>query len=203
MITSELLVEYAMGLVDDATRAQVEAAIAASPALAAELAELEGIVVDVALAEPPIAPSPDARARLLDAVAGEDRFAPLFAKIAAAAALGLDSVRKSMRRALDLSTWVPGPMPGIELFHFEDAVGADVGLVRFTPGLTFPMHEHGGDETMIVLEGGYTDLVTGVHYGPGDVQRSGPGTRHALRADADAPLCFAIVLTADIRIILD
>jgi putative transcriptional regulator len=108
-----------------------------------------------------------------------------------------------MRRALDLSNWVPGPMPGIDLFHFEDAVGADVGLVRFTPGLTFPMHEHGGEETMIVLEGGYTDLVTGVHYGPGDVQRSGPSTRHALRADADAPLCFAIVLTADIRIILD
>ena len=66
--------------------------------------------------------------------------------------------------------WEPGPLPGIQLIHFDGgpaAVGADTGFVKFVAGLQFPNHKHHGDEVNYVMSGVLID-GDGTRYGPGE-----------------------------------
>lgn len=69
--------------------------------------------------------------------------------------------------------------PGVEVkILFEDAVSRS-WMVRLQAGATLPAHDHDeGLEECLVLEG---DVWLGDrHYGPGDYQMAGQGTRHTV-----------------------
>ncbi len=56
--------------------------------------------------------------------------------------------------------WVDSPMAGVERMML-DRIGEEVAqatsLVRYAPNSTFPSHEHGGGEEILVLEGVFHD----------------------------------------------
>ena len=83
--------------------------------------------------------------------------------------------------------FVPGPFPDLDisLCHVEGGpavADAVTGFVRVAPGVTFPEHEHLGEEHVLILQGRYVELQTGVEAGPGDVVTRPGGSSHALTA---------------------
>jgi hypothetical protein len=140
-------------------------------------------------AAPPLAPSAVARARLLAALDGPERLAPLVPRIARWSDLAADAVRAVLARLHDPAAWTPGPLPGVELLHFEHgplAAGLDTGFVRFAPGTRFPRHRHAALEVNLVVEGALHD-DDGRVYGPGEALERGPGTEHAFATAPDVP----------------
>lgn len=75
--------------------------------------------------------------------------------------------------------WLDSPQPGVQRILL-DRVGGEVArattLVRFVAGSCFPVHEHGGGEEILVLEGVFSD-ETG-NYAAGSYMRNPPGSRH-------------------------
>ncbi|MEM1411329.1 MAG: cupin domain-containing protein [Pseudomonadota bacterium] len=80
--------------------------------------------------------------------------------------------------------WVPSPMPGVTrlmLDRIGDEVARATSLVRYAPNSTFPAHEHGGGEEILVLKGAFADEHG--RYPAGSYLRNPIGTRHAPRVD--------------------
>jgi len=173
-----LLPLYALGVLAPDEVARVEAALAADPALAAEVASyhdgLPALVV-------PVAPPPDIFARLQASIgAGPlDRFA---ARLASLFDVTLDRARELLGLTERPASWErPIPGFGLELVHFGGGpawAAADCGFVRLAPGTPFPLHTHAGEEVSLILAGALQDRQSGQHYGPGDEIVRERGTTH-------------------------
>ncbi|PMR67281.1 cupin domain-containing protein [Halomonas heilongjiangensis] len=87
--------------------------------------------------------------------------------------------------------WVDSPTPGVERMML-DRIGEEVAratsLVRYAPNSTFPSHEHGGGEEILVLEGEFADEHG--RYPAGSYLRNPIGTAHAPRVGAEGALLF-------------
>lgn len=80
--------------------------------------------------------------------------------------------------------WTPSPIQGVDrrmLFRIGDEIARATSIVRFAPNSRFPMHEHGGGEEILVLEGVFQDEAG--DYSAGSYLRNPPGTAHAPRSD--------------------
>lgn len=118
------------------------------------------------------------------------RHAPFFRRTAEL----FGTSEEEVERLLTDDGWRRAPLPGIQ---FKEAPGcAPEGmvntLVRFAPKTKFPRHRHDHLETLLILEGGYTD-DKGVHFGPGDRHEMHPGSEHAFVIDAEGPCIAASV----------
>jgi hypothetical protein len=143
MDLAELLPLYALGALDDAEAAEVARAVAADPALAAELETLLTASVDLAAAAPGLAPSPAVRDRLLASV--DTRFERFVARMSELFDVAADRARELFRLIDRKDAWEPGPTPGSWLIHFTAGpalAGADTGFVRLAPGERFAWHRH-------------------------------------------------------------
>lgn len=134
------------------------------------------------------------RERLLQRVSAlPERYAPFFSRLsrmwdldeAGVEALLADSGRRDWQKV-----W-----PGIRYLNIAAGprlAEARVRLLRFDPGFRFPVHQHRGDEEVLVLEGSYTDSH-GNTVVAGDVQRMVAGSEHALMVSPAEPCVAAIV----------
>lgn len=173
--TSELIPDYLLGALAPEEARRFERLVATSPVLRHEVDALAEALAGTATALAPIAPPPALRARLLDTLAGVERFAPFFEDLTALFELPLATIKRLLARLDDASfkfeTSLLGvALEGAELFHFGvgprlAAAGAAGGVVRIRPNVTFPLHSHTGNEVTYVLEGGY--CADGRIYGPG------------------------------------
>lgn len=136
---------------------------------------------------------PGGLGRLLNAVANPwVRFLDVFAELVD---LPAAAARPILDRAEVGRGWEAAPVPGLELVHFEGGprtAGADVGLVRLAPGALHPLHEHLGEEAIVVLAGGYLDSA-GYSVVAGQVERRHAGTPHSFVAGPEG-VVFAAVL---------
>ena len=82
-------------------------------------------------------------------------------------------------------------VPGIRAIDLPIASVWRARLVRFRPGLTIPIHDHGGPEHTVVFSGGLLDA--GGHLGRGDATTMFPGESHTQRTD-DAEPCVALII---------
>jgi quercetin dioxygenase-like cupin family protein len=167
-------------------RAAVFAAGATPPdevgALDAALAEAAGfgaVVEELTGAIPPVEPPPDARAKLLAALAPRG------------AAVGI-----SFRFAAD-GEFSPTRHPGISsrVLHIDHARRLVTVLLKLEPGAVYPAHSHDGPEECLVLEGEV--LVGGVRMCKGDYQRAEPGSEHVVQRSDTGALLF---LTAPVSL---
>lgn len=87
--------------------------------------------------------------------------------------------------------WVDSPTPGVERMML-DRIGEEVAratsLVRYAPNSTFPTHEHGGGEEILVLEGEFADEHG--RYPVGTYLRNPIGTSHAPWAGRQGTILF-------------
>jgi putative transcriptional regulator len=175
-----LLPDYVLGLLGEAETREVEKALAASPDLVAEMRAISDAYESLATSLAPVAPSAEARLRLVEAIGTADRFLPFLDDLAKMFDLAADKVRTLLRLLDDIGSWEEGPLPGIRLVHFEggpNAYAADTGFVRLPPGLHFPYHTHDGPEVSYILSGAIRD-DDGTVYGPGEMVVKGREDAH-------------------------
>jgi len=171
----ELLPLHALGALDGDEAARVDAAVAADPALRAELDGYLDVTGELPIGLEPIEPSPSVRDRLMnsvDATVAPSRWERFAARVAEMYDVTLDKARMFLSWIDDPSKWEDSDWPSVRVVHLPVGgqwAGADCGLVRMPPGHHFPFHVHLGDELTLVLSGRVKDS-TGAEYGPGDEQ---------------------------------
>lgn len=81
--------------------------------------------------------------------------------------------------------------PGIHLLRAQDeALGAQLLMLRTASGKRMPMHGHGNNELTLILRGAYDDVLG--HFGSGDVADLDSGTEHQPVASHGVPcICVA------------
>lgn len=160
--------------------------------------EAEELYAAVGLGLVAEAPQSGLRARLLDAVA------PVWNKFGAELAQLIDlpvmAAAAILAKAESAVSWVDGPLRGVSLLHIEAGpacAGADVGLVRLGAGVSFPMHDHLGEERVVILDGYYDD-ASGYRMAAGDSETRRPGESHSFTAGPDG-VVFVVVLREGIQ----
>ncbi|HTL32373.1 MAG TPA: cupin domain-containing protein [Kofleriaceae bacterium] len=180
----ELLPLYAVNALAADEAAEVERAVQADPALAAELDSYLGLLT-------PVTPSPDVKARLLASI-GSGRFERFADRMAKLFDVTLDRARELLGLVERDVSW-ENPMPGIALIHFDGGpacAAADCGFVRIQPGCTFPWHTHRGEEINVILSGTLRDS-TGKVLQAGDELVQQASTQHDLTAGTDEVIYVA------------
>ena len=186
----ERLVDAALGRLDPAAQAALDAECARDPALRAVLDALVEALATLPLDLPAVPTGPEALQRLLEAVDTASRYETFADRLGTLFDLTKARVLQVLSDIADPRRWTEG-LPGVSLFHFEggpNAPFADVGLVRFATNVVFPMHRHLGDEHFFVLEGTYEDLTLGGVHGPGEHVVLPAGSVHTFRVGPDGVL---------------
>ena len=84
------------------------------------------------------------------------------------------------RLAAEKDKW-PWLRPGIRIkVLWDDGEGEVVALLAYEPGAVVPLHEHMGEEQIVVLDGFQEDASGS--YGPGSYLVNPVGTRHIVRS---------------------
>ncbi|MEL6186211.1 MAG: cupin domain-containing protein [Myxococcota bacterium] len=157
--TIQQLSAYALGLLSGAERAELERDLDGSAHLRAELEAIQQALEGEAdRAAPPLAPPPELKRRLMDALAApEERYAPFVDRLARWMELSTQAMRDRFRDCFDEArVWIPTAAPGVSFVHFEAGPAlaqVDTGFVRWAPHSAFPGHRHRGDELTFALKG--------------------------------------------------
>jgi len=187
----DLIPLHALGALDADEAARVEAAVAADPALRAELEAHRDAAAALGDDLAAVAPSPALRARLLASVDATvapgplDRFA---AKVAAMFDVTIDKARMFLGWIDEPARWEATALPWVRQCHLPAGpawAGADCGLVRMSAGAEFPWHAHDGEELTLVLAG-RARTSDGEVLGPGDEMRVTADAQHDYVSDPDA-----------------
>jgi anti-sigma factor ChrR (cupin superfamily) len=189
----DLLPAHALGALDDHESEMVDRAVAADPALADELAALLAAGGALAAMVEPVAPSDEARARLLAAATGE-RFARFARRFAELFDVAVDRARELLGLVDRPEAWVDGPGAGSWLVHFQAGPAlatADTGFVKLARGQRFAWHRHQGAEHTLVLQGTALDSLAGT-LRAGDEGVLPGDTEHDFIAVGDEDLIFAV-----------
>jgi putative transcriptional regulator len=187
----DLLPLYALDALDPEEVRVVEAAVAADPALAAELAAYRRTAHQMLADVVAVEPSADVKARLMASV-GAGRFERFASRMASLFDVTVDRGRELLGLVERAASWET-PAPGIGLVHFQGGAAcaaADCGFVRLAPGCTFPWHTHRGEEVSVILVGKLYD-ASGRVLGPGDEMVQAAGTQHDIRAAGEEVIFVA------------
>ena len=188
----ERIANYALGGLSEDETKEMARVLAESPELTKEYALLEQVLALRAATLLPIAPSPEARDRLLASLNGVDRFRPFLSRLCELVDQPEDLMRRLLERVDDPTAWEPGPVPGLFLTHFQPGprILADAGFIRVTAGHAILRHRHLGAEVTLVLEGTFWE--GGVRYFPGQLLERAAGSVHEFAAGTERDLVFAV-----------
>ncbi len=160
--------------------------------------ELDPNVLDALALSLPTARVPASlKDRLLSLAGGKERYLPFLDRIISIFDLGEPVARDHLYSVDDAEAW-EDMLPGVRFRDFEcgPAVGeAHGGLVRLAPGEVFPMHQHVGQETVLLLQGTLED-DHGKRFHAGDTVVSADGSQHEVRNVGDDEVIYAALVVA-------
>ena len=157
---------YALGTLPLEEMRAVAAKLAAGDArYVAEVAAFRAVTDDLAYAATPQRPGPEARARVLAAVA-------------AAPAPTVDCGEGVCVVRPDRLKWRPGVFTGVEfkILHADAEAGRLTLLTKLAAGTVYPHHQHSDLEELYLVSGDV--LVNGVPMQPGDYCSARAGSVH-------------------------
>ena len=193
------LIDFVLGNLEAAEAAKIEEALAKDDELAAEVARISDDLADVAFGLPEDAPPAALKQRILDTVAKTNRFRRFADRLAELIKVGRDAAARLLSGIDDPASFEASMVPGISLYHLESGAAlpaAVVGFIKIKPGVTFPHHEHVGDEIILVVQGSYRDSRDGSVHGVGDEVRNTKGSQHDLVA-LDGPDLIYLAIAFD------
>jgi putative transcriptional regulator len=195
-VPEEMLLEYVAGTCTDAAGLAIACHVALCGACAARVGQLEAVggrfldaggaaalapgALEAALARIDAPPQPRAEAAAVPA-------APAFLT-----SYGLP--RPLLRRLAEApaaSDW-RFVVPGVRAVDLPAAApGVTIRLINFKPGVTIPIHDHGGPEQIVVFTGALEE--GGKRFERGDISICDSGEQHEQRVAAGEP-CIALVI---------
>ena len=150
----------------------------------------------------PIQPSEDVFKRLMTSVDPASRFDAFAANVAQLMDVAVEKARGLLAAIDDAGSWEPGLIPGMHLYHLEggpQTANAIVGFIRQDPGTVFPPHTHQGEESVLVLQGGYQD-EDGSVIRAGEIAVGPPGSSHMFTAAEGEDLIYLVVVQEGVQI---
>ena len=150
----------------------------------------------------PISPAPAVFKRLMASVDPANRFDAFADSVAQLMDVAIEKARTLLAAIDEPGSWEPGPFPGLHLYHLEGGprtADAIVGFIRIDAGSLFPPHTHLGEESVLVLQGGYQD-EDGTLVRAGEIAVAEPGTTHLFTALKDEDLIYLVVVFEGIQI---
>jgi len=147
--------------------------------------------------EPSTAPA-SLRARLLAELPVTRRFERFAASVAKLLDIGLERANALLDRLDDAAVFTT-EMPGVEFFWVEGGprvANAVRGFLRVAAGTTFPEHEHLGEETVLVLQGAFTEPGSGRTVRAGETDVLSAQSSHTFHAPPDGPDLLMLQVTA-------
>ncbi|MFT4704138.1 MAG: anti-sigma factor ChrR (cupin superfamily) [Bradymonadia bacterium] len=192
--TDDTLFEWAAGTLVAAQRVDLEAAIATDASLATRAHEAREAFASVASLARPALPSPSARARLFATLDDVVRLAPYCAQVAETLGVTRRDALNWLKLLDDPKAWAPGALEGTEVIPVPYGDDGFATFLRMPQGSQFPHHEHLGEESVLVLQGRYTD-ARGMVAKPGDLMHELEGSEHSFVIDSDGPpfICLAVI----------
>lgn len=154
----------------------------------------------VALAEgKPTPPDAALRTRLLASLGRPGTYGVFADRLARLFDLPLEEATALCASLESGEAWKPFLLPGVEMMPVTAGpklAGAVATLVRLQPGAAFPEHTHRGEETMVVLDGGFREAAEGgAEVWRGEELSRGDGTDHTFVALPGRPCIAAAVIT--------
>jgi len=183
----ELAAARALGALDPAETARLEALLADDPDAREELGAFLDTAVALASALPARQPSAALRDRILEQIARSSKPQP---STDAAPAPALPAGFRWVPD--DGQGWTAAGLPGarVKLLSISTDMGYQVRMVELAPGGRVPEHDHPSSEEVLVLSG---HLHTeGRILGPRDYLHADPGTHHGELISPDG--CVAIII---------
>jgi quercetin dioxygenase-like cupin family protein len=178
--------------------ARDDASLASVGIANADLAGVKDAVAALGLTASPAAPPPAVRERLLASRLRQGRFGIFADRVARMFDLPIAEAEGLMKRIEDPAAWNPFLVDGVEMIPVAAGpacANAIATLVRIQPGKSFPEHTHVGDETMLVLDGGFNEPADGgEEVWRGDEIFRGEETGHMLVALPGVPCVAAVVI---------
>lgn len=136
------------------------------------------------------APTPDARARLLAALQGPERWTPYAAEVARAFGLSFEDTVDALQRIEGADGWQPGLWPGSRWLRTPALTAARALIARMPGGLTIPHHRHPGRELTFLLDG---ELIEdGRVYRSGELMDKQLGSAHTIEVTEACLVVFAL-----------
>ena len=182
-------------------RAEIDAHVGQCARCAAEARAMNETFANLALAIPPISPSPHIKARVLAAAAGKGRLAQYVAQLARFFDVTAEKARALLDVVDEPSAWEPGPVEGVALLHLNGGprfAMADCGLVRFPAGMDWPLHRHVGPESMFIFEGGIVE-TDGTRWVAGQELHKPAGSEHAFKILPETDCVCAVIVNEGIE----
>lgn len=164
--------------------------------------DAEGVDAFLRLLEP-VSADPTVRDRLLQSVRPEGRLSRHASTVAELLGVDETTAARLLDQACTPTSYQPGPFPGISLLHVEGGpkvASAITGFVRIAGGGSFPLHEHLGDETVLVLSGSMLEPESGRIHRAGDLVHARAGQAHTAVARPGPDLVYLAVVSEGLRI---
>lgn len=142
------------------------------------------------------------RARILASVAAEPRFASFAEQVARLVDVTVERARALIAAIDDPASWGPSAVPLMQLYNFDGGpavANAITGFIRMPSGSTFPLHEHVGDETVLVMQGSFRDS-RGQTFGPSEIASSPAGSAHSFTVESGPELIYLAVVQGGVRL---
>jgi putative transcriptional regulator len=114
-------------------------------------------------------------------LSGPARFEHLLERLARLFDLSTADAKSVLARIDDPKIWEMEMAPGVWVAPVKagpKAGGEFTALLKLAPGATFPLHTHGAEERVLLLEGGYRD-VSGTEFWRGELDVRAEGTSHS------------------------
>ena len=133
---------------------------------------------------------------------GVGRFEHLFEQVAELFDVSVDEAREILKRVDQPEAFDSELAPGVWVAPVNGgprvvAEGSFTVLLKLSPGAEFPRHTHGGQEKVLVLEGGYLDS-DGKEYWRGELDVREKGTSHSFKGLAEMGcVCAAVTFPAE------
>jgi len=181
----ELAAAHALGALDRAEAARLEALLANDPDAREELEAFLNTAAALAAALPARRPAAALRERLLERIGGVPQF-PATEAAAPALTPGFQIVPDDERG------WTASAIAGsrVKILSISRDMGYQVRMVELAPGSRVPAHDHASSEEVFVVSG---HLHTeGRVLGPRDYLHAEPGTHHGELVSPDG--CVALII---------
>jgi putative transcriptional regulator len=161
-----------------------------------EIAKARAVLPPLAASLPGGAPpSASLRNRLVASMGRGGRFGLFVDRLGRMFDIPIADAEALARQIEDPSAWRPGIIPGMDIISVmpgPKAAGAICGIGRFQPGVTFPHHEHLGEEFNLVLDGGFVE-DNGQEIWRGEELYKPAGSQHDFTALPGVPCIAAAV----------
>jgi quercetin dioxygenase-like cupin family protein len=196
-----ILIQYALGILDQAESVSVDEALSASEDLRNQLLEIQETLNTMALAETSLQPDPRLRERVLASIEPTKRFEGFTERFAELFDLRESEARRLLAKIdqADANEWASSLLTGVRILKFPGGprvAAATCGLVSVKPNTIFPRHRHRAEERVLVLQGRAREH-TGCIFQPGDLLFCEADSEHAFVTLGAEPFVFAVLLTKD------